>query len=71
MRQHLLQITALGIYTTLGPGRPLAGGPRMDRWAVTSSGVVKISRLTLRLRRSARRGPDPTAALIKLLMKTY
>ena len=43
----------------------------MDRWAVTSSGVVKISRLTLRLRHSARRGPDPTAVLIKLFMKTY
>ena len=24
----------------LGPGRPLAGGPRMDRRVVTSSGVV-------------------------------
>ena len=39
----------------LGPGRPSAGGPRMDCRAVTSSGVVKISRLTSRLRRSARR----------------
>ena len=33
-------------YVTLGPGRPSAAGPRMDRRAVTSSGVVKISRLT-------------------------
>ena len=30
----------------LGPGRPSAGGPRMDRRAVTSPGVVKISRLS-------------------------
>ena len=55
----------LVVLYTLGPGRPLAGGPRMDCQAVTSPGVVKISRLTLRLRRSARRGPDPTAVLIK------
>ena len=54
----------------LGPGRPSAGGPRMDRRAVTSLGVVKTSRLASRLRRSARRGPDPTAVLIKLFMKT-
>ena len=33
----------------------------MDCRAVTSSGVVKISRLALRLRRSARRGLEPTA----------
>ena len=45
------------IFVSLGPGRPSAGGPRMDRRAVTSSGVVKISRLASRLRRSARRGP--------------
>ena len=32
-------------FLQLGPGRPSAGGPRMDRRAVTSSGVVKISRL--------------------------
>ena len=38
---------------------------------VTSSGVVKISRLASRMRRSARRGPDPTAVPIKLFMKTY
>ena len=56
-------------FMELGPGRPPAGGPRMDRWAVTSPGVVKISRLASRLRRSARRGPDPTAVLIKLFMK--
>ena len=43
----------------------------MDRRAVTSLGVVKISHLTSRLRPSARRGPDPTAVLIKLFMKTY
>ena len=42
-----------------GPGRPSAGGPRMDRRAVTCPGVVKISCLALRLRRSARRGPEP------------
>ena len=46
----------------LGPGRPSAGGPRisirMDRRAVTSSGVVNISHLALHLQRSARRGPD-------------
>ena len=47
------------IFVILGPGRPSAGGPRMDRQAVTSLGVVKISRLDWRLRRSARRGPDP------------
>ena len=33
-------------FDKLGPGRPSAGGPRMDRRAVTSSGVVKISSLT-------------------------
>ena len=48
-------------FLILGPGRPSAGGPRMNRRVVTSLGVVKISRLTSRLRRSARRGPDPTA----------
>ena len=58
-------------FQLLGPGRPSAGGPRMDRRAVTSLGVVKISSFALRLRRSARRGPDPTAVLIKLLMKKY
>ena len=41
----------------------------MDGRAVTSSGVVKISRLASRLRRSARSGPDPTALLINLLRK--
>ena len=35
-------------------GRPSAGGPRMDRRAVTSSGVVKILQLVSRLWRSAR-----------------
>ena len=58
------------ICITLGPGRPSAGGPRMDRRAVTCLGVVKISRLALRLWRSAPRGPDPTAVLIKLLLLT-
>ena len=53
----------------LGPGRPSAGGPRMDRRAVTSPGVVKILRLASRLRRSAGRGTYPTAVLIKHLMK--
>ena len=45
-------------FDALGPGRPSAGGPRMDRRAVTSSGVVQISRLASRLRRSAQGGPD-------------
>ena len=53
----------------LDPGRPSAGGHRMDRRAVTSLGVVKISRLALRLRRSAQRGPKPTSVLIKILGK--
>ena len=57
-------------FIQLGPGWPSAGGPRMDRRAVISLGGVKISCLTLRLRRSARRGPDLTAVLIKLFMKT-
>ena len=57
-------------FRILGPGRPSAGRLRMDRRAVTSPLVVKISRLA-RLRHSARRGPDPTAVLIKLFMKTY
>ena len=52
----------------LGPGRPSAGGPKMDRRAATSPGVIKISRLASCLRHSARRGPDPKVALIKLLM---
>ena len=43
-------------FIALGPGRPSAGGPRMDRRVVTSLGVVKVSRLALRLRRSAQRG---------------
>ena len=47
------------IFSQLGPGRPSAGGPRMDGRAVTSLGIVKISRLASRLRRSARRGPEP------------
>ena len=42
------------IFGRLGPGRPSAGGPRMDCQEVTSPGVVKISRLASRLRRSAR-----------------
>ena len=48
----------------LGTGRPSDGGPRMDRWAVTSPGVVKISRRASCLRRSAPRGPDPTVVLL-------
>ena len=40
----------------LGPGRPSAGGPRMDRQAVTNLGVVKISCLASRLRRSVWQG---------------
>ena len=38
-------------FVILGHGRPLAGGPRMDR----RLGVVNVSRLASRLRRSARR----------------
>ena len=45
-------------FCAVGPGQPSAGGPRMDRRAVTSSGVVQISRLASRLRRSAQGGPD-------------
>ena len=37
----------------LGPGRPSAGGPRMDRQVVTSLVVEKFSRLASRLQRSA------------------
>ena len=40
-----LSIGLVNLLHPLGPGRPSAGGPRMDRRAVTSSGVVKISRL--------------------------
>ena len=65
-----IKITCLFAFLrTLGPGRPSAGGPRMDRRAVTSPGVVKILRLASRLRRSAGRGTYPTAVLIKHLMK--
>ena len=39
-------------FSILGPSWPSAGGPRMDRRAVTSSGFVKISCLASRLRRS-------------------
>ena len=39
----------------IGPGRPWAGRPRMDRQVVTSLGAVNVSRLASRLRRSARR----------------
>ena len=42
----------------------------MDRQEVTSPGVVKISRLASRLRRSARRKPDPTAVLASQEMKS-
>ena len=52
----------------LGPGWRSAGGPRMDRQAVTSFGVVKLSRVASCLRRLARRGPHPSAVLIKLFM---
>ena len=67
----MLTFYAIDLLPQLGPGRPLAGGPRMDRRAVTSPGAVKISCLASHLRRSARRGPDPTAVLIKRLMKKY
>ena len=55
---HFIEELVIGdsrILIELGPGRPPAGGPRMDCRAVTSSGLVKISRLASRLRRSARR----------------
>ena len=32
-------------FKQLGPGRPSAGGPRMDCRVVTSLGVVNVSRL--------------------------
>ena len=55
---HIVLVDLLcGILVLLGPGWPSAGGPRMDRRVVTSPGVVKVSRLASRLRRSARRGP--------------
>ena len=52
----------------LGPGRPSAGGGRMDRRAVTSLGVVKISRLACACGAQLERGPDPTSVLITLLI---
>ena len=61
------KITLCKALNQLGPGRPSAEGPRMDRRVVTSPRVVKISRLASHLQRSARRGPDPTAVLIKLM----
>ena len=33
-------------FIQLGPRRPSVGGPRMDRWVVTSPEAVKVSRLT-------------------------
>ena len=36
-------VPACNFLPQLGPGRPSAGGPRMDRRAVTSLGVAKIS----------------------------
>ena len=47
---------ALGVvfqFYPQGPGRPSAGGPRMDRRVVTSSEVVNVSRLASRHQRSA------------------
>ena len=57
-------------FIKLGPGRPSAGGPRMDYRAVISLGVVKFSRLASRPRRSARRGPHilPRGCGPKLLL---
>ena len=52
-------------FMVLGPGRPSAGGPRMDRRAVTSPGVEKISRLALRLRRSAWRVQPATEGAVQ------
>ena len=57
----MLTFYAIDLLPQLGPGQPSAGGPRMDRRAVTNQGVVKISCLAPRLRRSARREPDTTA----------
>jgi len=37
----------LEVFKVLGPGRPLAGGPRMDRRAVTSSGRLIFNFYTL------------------------
>ena len=35
-------IPIINHFDELGPGRPSAGGPRMDRQAVTSLGVLQI-----------------------------
>ena len=42
--EDFLREVRVSLLKKLGPGRPSAGGPRMDRRAVTSPGVVKISR---------------------------
>ena len=54
----MFDISGEHYFVVLGPGQPSAGGPKMDGRAVTSLGVVKISRLTSRLWRSARSGGD-------------
>ena len=65
--KYKIENTIVSICIQLGPGPPSAGGPRMDRRV----GVVKISRHDSRLRCSARRGPDPTAVLIKLTWRDW
>ena len=39
------KVSIVIFFLLLAPGQPSAGGPRMDRRALTSPGVVKISRL--------------------------
>ena len=51
---NLFYHESCNFFYKLGPGRPSAGGPRMDRQVVTSSEVVNVSRLASRLWRSAR-----------------
>ena len=63
---HLIII----ILSFLGPGLPSASGPRMDRLAISSPGVVNISRLASRLWRSAQREPDPTVAQMTFQQKS-
>ena len=40
-KKVLMEFIWKKVLMELGPGRPSAGGPRMDSRAVTSSGVVK------------------------------
>ena len=68
--------TSAESFMQLGPGQPSAGRPRMDCRVVTSLGVMNVSRLGSRLRRSAQRGPhiprDLQAAMnVPLIKKNY